>query len=135
MRSEATAGMDLRSPENDRRRTETVVGLLDAGMNAVLLGDRDELLLDVVAGSDTAADPIDLGQVGFFESKAVRLQRLARRLEQPPPELRVLDRAANDCSDHLVTHVFLLPFLRSKGEADGRRAQTRQRRVTSVSRR
>src|SRR5207253_4729572 len=76
-------------------------------MNAVLLGDTDETLLDVagIGAVEAGADPLDLGHVVRLEREAVRGQGVVRILDEPPPEFRMLDRTPYDGADHFITHV------------------------------
>src|SRR5205085_9195127 len=76
-------------------------------LHAVLLGNTDEALFDVVvrSGLDTRANPLDLCHVALFKRETVRRQRVARIFDQPPAELRMLDGTPDHGADHFVAHV------------------------------
>lgn len=74
-------------------------------MDAVLLGDFDELLLAVFPLSNDLANPIELIHLTLFQSKSVRTQSSVRIGEKFFAEFRMLDRAADDGTNHFIAHV------------------------------
>src|SRR5216684_34149 len=74
-------------------------------LEAVMFGDRNELLLDVVPRAQLCANLFDLSEVRRFQRESVRRERLLRVVHQPLAELRVFLCSADDGTDHLVTHL------------------------------
>jgi len=66
------------------------------GVNTVLLGDRDELLLGVVRVPNRIADPLDFVQVGFLEREPVSRKCFFGILHQLAAELGVLHGAPDN---------------------------------------
>src|ERR1700736_6304183 len=79
--------------------------LLRARMYAVLLGDADELALDVVSrAAELLADLLQLRQVEFVERESVGGEGFLRIVDQFATELWAFHGAPNHGSDHLVAH-------------------------------
>src|SRR5205085_8627580 len=78
--------------------------LLRRWMDAVLLGDGDELLLGIVRLAEPRTDLVDFGHVLVFERKSMCAKRFLRVVDEAAAELRVFDGTADHRADHFVAH-------------------------------